>query len=86
MLKIYGSRLCPDCVQCLKELDEAGVEYAYLDFSDSLLNLKEFLVYRENDAAFDAARAEGKIGIPCLVDADGRITLSWEQYVGQAKA
>lgn len=86
MLKIYGSRLCPDCVQCLKELDAAGVSYAYLDFSDSLMNLKEFLIYRENHVVFDAARAEGKIGIPCLVDDDGNITLSWDKYVGQAKA
>lgn len=86
MLKIYGSRLCPDCVQCLKELDAAGVSYVYLDFSDSLMNLKEFLIYRENHAVFDAARAEEKIGIPCLVDDDGKMSLSWDKYVGQAKA
>lgn len=86
MLKIYGSRLCPDCVQCLKELDEAGVHYEYLDFSDSLMNLKEFLAYRDGHAAFDAVRVEGKIGIPCLVDGGGNLSLSWSEYVGQAKA
>ena len=86
MLKIYGSRQCPDCVQCLKELDEAGVSHEYLDFSDSLLNLKEFLIYRDSNAAFDAVRTEGKIGIPCLVDDSGKLTLSWSEYVGQAKA
>ena len=31
MLKIYGSMLCPDCVQIRKDLDKAGVEYEYLD-------------------------------------------------------
>lgn len=85
MLKIYGSRQCPDCVQCLKELDDAGVAYEYLDFSDSLINLKEFLAYRDANTAFVSVRAEGKIGIPCLVDEDGTLGLDWSQYVGQAK-
>lgn len=86
MLRIFGNRQCPDCVQCLKELDEAGTSYEYLDFSDSLVNLKEFLVYRDNNAVFEAVRAEGKIGIPCLVDEDGTLSLDWSKYVGQAKA
>ena len=41
-MKIYGSMLCPDCVQCRQELDAKGVSYEYLDFSDNLKNLKEF--------------------------------------------
>lgn len=32
MLKIYGSLLCPDCVQCKNDLTAAGVEFEYLDF------------------------------------------------------
>ena len=40
MLKIYGSMLCPDCVECLKDLDEAGTAYTFCDFSENLLNLK----------------------------------------------
>ena len=43
MLKIYGSRLCPDCVQCCQELCDAEVAYEYCDFADNLLFLKEFL-------------------------------------------
>ena len=43
MLKIYGSMMCPDCVQCRKDLDKAGVEYEFLDFSKETKNLKEFL-------------------------------------------
>ena len=58
MLKIYGSMLCPDCVQCREDLDKAGVEYEYLDFSENLKNLKEFLVLREGPL-FDAIRTEG---------------------------
>ena len=80
MLKIYGSMQCPDCVQCRVDLDKAGVAYEYLDFSDSLLNLKEFLVLREN-RLFDEIRAAGKIGIPCIVKEDGSLTLNWEEFM-----
>ena len=80
MLKIYGSMLCPDCVQCREDLNKAGVEYQYLDFSESLLNLKEFLVLRE-EPLFDSIRSEGKIGIPCILKEDGTVTLSWEEFM-----
>lgn len=80
MLKIYGSMLCPDCVQCREDLDRAGIAYEYLDFSDSLKNLKEFLALREN-MQFDEIRREGKIGIPCILRADGSVTLSWEEFM-----
>ena len=80
MLKIYGSMLCPDCVQCREELDKAGVEYEYLDFSENLKNLKEFLLLREG-SLFDAIRAEGKIGIPCIQQENGSVTLDWEEFM-----
>lgn len=81
MLKIYGSMLCKDCVQCLHELDKAGVLYTYLDFSDDLRNLKEFLVLRETLDLFASVKEAGGIGIPCLVEESGEITLSWEKYI-----
>lgn len=80
MLKIYGSMLCPDCVQCREDLDRAGIAYEYLDFSDSLKNLKEFLALRE-DAQFNEIRREGRIGIPCILREDGSVTLSWEEFM-----
>lgn len=81
MLKIYGSMLCPDCVQCRSDLDKAGVEYEYLDFSDSLKNLKEFLAIRDSSVLFNEIREKGAIGIPCIVDEKGNISLSWEAYM-----
>lgn len=80
MLKIYGSMLCPDCVDCRADLDRAGVQYEFLDFSDSLVNLKEFLKLRENEI-FAQVRENGSIGIPCIVREDGSITLDWSGYV-----
>lgn len=81
MLKIYGSMLCPDCVACREELDAAGVAYEYLDFADSLKNLKEFLKLRDELAVFAPVREGGKIGIPCIVTEDGRVTLDWEEFM-----
>ncbi len=86
MLKIYGSMLCPDCVQCCEELTAAGVAYEFLDFADDLANLKAFLAIRDRSDLFDSARAEGKIGIPCIADENGEIKLDWSVYVGQAEA
>ena len=81
MLKIYGSKLCPDCVQCCQELEDATVAFEYFDFADSLKNLKEFLNLRDESSVFDAVRAEGKIGIPCIVREDGSLTLQWDEFI-----
>ena len=85
MLKIYGSMLCRDCVDCRADLDREGVAYEFLDFAESLLHLKEFLVLREN-TIFNAVKAAGAIGIPCIVREDGSLTLDWSEYVSQDKA
>lgn len=81
MLKIYGSMQCPDCVKCKEDLDKAGVAYEYLDFADSLLNLKVFLDLRDHQEIFTDVKVNGKIGIPCIVREDGSVTLDWEEFV-----
>ena len=75
MPKIYGSMLCPDCVQCCEELTAAGISYEFCDFADSLVNLKTFLSIRDKNEVF-----------PCIVDEKGNISLDWSSYVGQAEA
>lgn len=81
MLKIYGSMLCKDCVQCRKDLDAAGVAYEYTDFAENLSALKEFLAIRDTNPLFEDVKKAGGIGIPCIVLEDGSITLSWEAYM-----
>lgn len=81
MIKIYGSMLCPDCVQCRKDLDNGGIAYEYLDFSESLLYLKEFLKIRDEDPCFEAVKANGSIGIPCILREDGTVTLDWDTFL-----
>lgn len=81
MIKIYGSMLCPDCVRCREDLDNAGVEYEYLDFSENLRNLKEFLKIRDENEMFAPVRMEGRIGIPCILRLDGSVTLDWIEFM-----
>ena len=81
MLKIYGSMLCKDCVECVDELKKAGVCFEFLDFADSLLNLKEFLKLRDESDLFDAVRERGSIGIPAIVKEDGSLTLDWDEFL-----
>ena len=81
MLKIYGSMLCPDCVECREKLDAAGVAYEYLDFSQDLRSLKEFLKLRDALPLFEQVKQAGGIGIPCIVREDGSVTLDWEEFL-----
>ena len=81
MLKIYGSPLCPDCVKCKKELEEAGVEFLYLDIGEKLLYLKQFLKIRDGNELFEPIRQRGQIGIPCILREDGTISFEWDEYL-----
>ena len=80
MLKIYGSPLCPDCIRCKEELEQAGVEFLYLDITGKLLFLKQFLKLRERPQ-FDPIREKGQIGIPCILREDDSITFDWKEFL-----
>ena len=80
MLKIYGSPLCPDCVKCKNELEQAGVEFVYMDITANLLFLKKFLKLRE-DPAFAPVQERGQIGIPCILREDGSFTFGWQEFL-----
>ena len=75
---IYGSMLCPDCVECCKDLNAAGTCYTFCDFAVDLSYLKEFLKLRDSLPVFDECKREGKIGIPCVVFEDGTVSLQWK--------
>ena len=81
MLKIYGSMLCKDCVDCAADLQKANVEFLFCDFADSLIYLKEFLKIRDENSLFDSVREKGSIGIPAIVKEDGSVTLDWNGFL-----
>lgn len=80
MLKVYGSEMCPDCIECKYNLDKNNIEYENIDITKNLRSLKEFLKLRDKDETFDQARDKGYIGIPALVTDDGKLTLDWESF------
>lgn len=80
MLKIFGSKMCPDCEIAKKNFDYYGIDYEYIDINESLKNLKDFLKIRDSSPLFDEVKEIGSIGIPTLIDSD-EITLDWEGYL-----
>lgn len=84
-MKIYGSMLCPDCVNCCEAYDKAGMEYTFLSITDDLPSMKEFLHIRDNSSLFDPVRENKSIGIPCVVLEDGTMTLDWESLLPKAE-
>ena len=73
-MKYYGSLLCPDCVEATRLISERGIVCQWMDITSSMLNLKEFLALRDTREEFAPVRAEGRVGIPCFLTEDGRIS------------
>lgn len=85
MKKVYVMSTCPDCFQVKQQLEDAP-GYELIDIGDHVRNLKQFLRLRDTNPAFDEVRANGNIGIPCIVDDDGSVTFSMEGIVGTGVA
>ncbi|MBQ7147435.1 MAG: glutaredoxin [Pseudobutyrivibrio sp.] len=81
MIKIYGSSLCPDCINFEHNLKNNNIEYEYINIHESMANLKAFLKLRDNNPAFDNTKANGYVGIPAIVYEDSSIDLDWEKYL-----
>lgn len=77
-MKIYGTDLCPDCVEAKKKLDEKNIPYDYVDITESIGNLKAFMKMRDEEPAFDEAKKAGAVGVPAFVLDDGDIRLEIE--------
>lgn len=77
-MKIYGTDLCPDCVEAKRKLDEKNIPYDYVDITESIGNLKAFMKMRDEEPAFDEAKKAGAVGVPAFVLDDGDIRLEIE--------
>ena len=63
MLKVYGSHFCPYTLECIRKYNAAGIQYEFHDISEGLLDLKQFLIIRDNNEeefaeAMEAAKAD----------------------------
>lgn len=80
MIIMYGTDLCPSCLDAKANLDERGVEYRYINITESLGSLKQFLKLRDTKDEFREIRGSGTIGVPTFVTAD-KITHDWKEIV-----
>ena len=48
-------------------LSQAEIPFVYQDISSGMLPLKQFLKYRDTRPEFDPIKAQGRVGVPCLV-------------------
>lgn len=72
-MKVYGTFICPDCPPVKKLLDEKKVDYVFMNITEDIAVLKEFLKLREDRDEFREIRKEGYVGIPCMLQDDGEI-------------
>lgn len=78
MLKVYGSHLCSGCREAIEKLNNEGVEYEFLDITENLSYLKEFLKYRDTLEMYEPIKEIGRIGIPTYVLEDGTVTMEYK--------
>lgn len=52
-------------------LSQNNVVFTYVDICGSMANLKAFLKYRDNHAAFAEVRQVGRVGVPSVVIGEG---------------
>lgn len=86
MMKFYGTMICQDCVKAREALNAAGVLFDYVDITTSPAALRDFLRLRDTHKEFDAARRDGRIGIPCFVRDDGTVIVGAQTLLDAARA
>lgn len=64
---VYGTPICPDCKPIREFLDSKKFEYDYVDITEHIMNLKEFLALRDARSEFDSIRENKYVGVPVLL-------------------
>lgn len=67
MIKLYGSQHWPGCPDVKEALLQKGVDFEYVEITDSMKNLKEFLKLRDKRDEFKIVRRVHAVGIPMLL-------------------
>jgi glutaredoxin-related protein len=75
---VYGSPLCPGCVEAKDYLMEKGIEFVYQDITGDLGAMKRFLKIRDTNPLYEEVKAKGGIGIPTVL-------IDEELYIGPEK-
>ena len=82
---MYGTKVCPDCVEAEEILKEKGIQYLYMEFSDNIGYLKRFLTLRDTNPIFDEVKENHWVGVPCFQFQDGSLSLDIDEVVKRAE-
>ena len=63
---LYGSMHWPGCAPVKEFLDKNNFEYTYVDITEGMKNLKEFLKIRDTHDIYKGIRGRAIVGIPML--------------------
>ena len=75
MSKMYGSILCPDCVEAKEDFEKINYKYEFVNITESMSNLKEFLHIRDTRKEFNEVKSLGYVGIPAILTDNNKIIL-----------
>ena len=75
MPKMYGSMLCPDCVEAKEYFKKINYKYEFVNITESMTNLKEFLHLRDTRKEFNEVRSLKYVGIPAILTDDNKIII-----------
>ena len=71
---------CPDCFEVKARLS-GNPDFEIIDIGEHVRNLKTFIRLRDTSPAFESVKADGSIGIPCFVAADGQVSFDTYRYL-----
>ena len=75
MPKLDGSMLCPDCVEAKEYFEKINYKYEFVNITESMANLKEFLHIRDIRKEFNEVKSLGYVGIPAILTDNNKIIL-----------
>ena len=70
MIEIFVSKLCTDCTEIIEDYNSDSKNFQgceIIDITDSMINLKRFLAYRDNFNAFEEKIKTNQVGIPVKI-------------------
>ena len=80
MTKVYGSILCSDCVEAKEYFEKVNYKYEFVNITESIANLKEFLKLRDTRKEFEVIRNLGYVGIPAILTDNGEVIVGYAVF------
>jgi len=80
---VIGSHLCPDTLNAVHQLYQAGAEIDFKDILSCHADLKAYLVLRDTHEVYADIRGTERLGVPCFVCEDGTVTMDLNKVIGK---